>query len=374
MALGTKAAMILSALKQSGDWKTHDELYKQSPILQREFATPLLLSRRLSDLYGNGQYLDRKRVEGPGQRLQYAYKAKEVEVGIRPAREAPVSPAPASTGAPLSRMAALRQRAGVEIPTSGGHPTLEFAPEPAVARAAPEIPAKGPTVLPPPAAATPKPVRKPVAPARASEAREARPAAAAIPESPTETGAPSVLDWDSWPQPKPASENPLVDLFTDLFSGLFVQVIRQTGPALREALFRASSSPEVKEAIAEVLQTPIDHAPEEAAPEPEPSAPTVPREAMPKVLIVGLLNQQADQIRKQFGERLDLRFWAADRPNPQLQALLDSADVVVGATKFITHSIDGALTRSKNYIRMHGGVSRLRLQLKELLDSHPALA
>src|SRR6185312_5227914 len=98
-----------------------------------------------------------------------------------------------------------------------------------------------------------------------------------------------------------------------------------------------------------------------------PTLPRTKRENMKSVLIVGLRGAQMEIVKAEFGARLDLRFHGADESKDALKAKAASADVTVGFTDFMSHSIEAvAQARSPNYIRSGGGMTSLRSTLENL--------
>lgn len=80
----------------------------------------------------------------------------------------------------------------------------------------------------------------------------------------------------------------------------------------------------------------------------------------PDILIVGLLPQQAQEIRSSFGEVFDLRFLESHSSN--VDQLAKNADQIYGNTKFMKHAMDGVLRKigENRYIRFSGSTSKLK--------------
>jgi hypothetical protein len=80
----------------------------------------------------------------------------------------------------------------------------------------------------------------------------------------------------------------------------------------------------------------------------------------PDILIVGLLPQQAQEIRSSFGEVFDLRFLESHSSN--VDQLAKNADQIYGNTKFMKHAMDGMLRKigENRYIRFSGSTSKLK--------------
>lgn len=371
----SKSKIVLAEIKRLGGGPfTHEELYDRSPTLRKEFPESVLLSRRLSDLYNTSDQLVREqRKSHAGGRKQYAYAYKEA--GTRPAvatTSRPDEDLPES----LKRMQAMMGLTD-DLPTTVA-PEKPVQPSkvaaPATAKKAPAAPAVKTPPLPTPA---PAPKEHPATADTVAKARpEApKPEVPPIPEARSVTPPVSLADYTQVPE---ESEWPevLSDLFTDMFSDMIVRMVEQVGPAIREALFSAPQTRVVKEALRRVL-TPEPLEPfvaDEPTTDAQVATPKEESVVRRKVLIVGLLGQQANVLKEQFGKHLDLSFWNEDRVNDRLQGLLDSNQTVFGATKFISHAIDGVLTRSPDYRRVHGGVSKLRGELRALLKEEMATA
>lgn len=86
---------------------------------------------------------------------------------------------------------------------------------------------------------------------------------------------------------------------------------------------------------------------------------------LPKITIVGLLAQQANTIKKLYGDDLDLRFIEVDTSTSKIKATAETSDQVVLMTKFIPHEVQTAL-RKHDLVYCNGGVSSLKLQLDEI--------
>lgn len=94
----------------------------------------------------------------------------------------------------------------------------------------------------------------------------------------------------------------------------------------------------------------------------------LPSAAKPKVLIAGLLPAQAEEVKKDFGKILDLKFWRSDESKDQLRALSKNCQISVGMTNFMGHPADALLKDlSPKYIRHSGGIKTLKAALQELI-------
>lgn len=105
-----------------------------------------------------------------------------------------------------------------------------------------------------------------------------------------------------------------------------------------------------------------------AAPPPQIHAPIInePRAVKKKVLIAGLLPQQAGMIQSEFGEVFDLAFWK-DESLHALKHRAESAQVTITFTSKIGHAAESAIkTTSTEYHRCVGGMTSLRDMLTRM--------
>jgi len=143
------------------------------------------------------------------------------------------------------------------------------------------------------------------------------------------------------PLPKPSPDSKIEEL-AEAIGAAFAEVFSE---ALRIALQRASAT----------VATPT-----------LPATSTTPRKRPPKLVIVGLLPAQQNQIASEFGSTFDLRFWKDESPHT-LKSLTRTSDAVICMTDWVAHghtdlvkSIDASKLRL-----LPGTVSRLREYLKK---------
>ncbi len=87
----------------------------------------------------------------------------------------------------------------------------------------------------------------------------------------------------------------------------------------------------------------------------------VPREKLPKVMIVGLLKHQMGEVEKSHGSKFQLVFKGADADRDQVKAQAQTCDFVVSMTKFISHDVEGHMQRhAKQLKRCNGSVTDLQ--------------
>ena len=105
-----------------------------------------------------------------------------------------------------------------------------------------------------------------------------------------------------------------------------------------------------------------------AAPPPQIHAPIInePKVSKKRVLIAGLLPQQAGMIQSEFGEVFDLAFWK-DESLHALKSRAESAEVTITFTSKIGHAAENAIkTTRTEYHRCVGGMTSLRDMLTRM--------
>lgn len=84
----------------------------------------------------------------------------------------------------------------------------------------------------------------------------------------------------------------------------------------------------------------------------------------PKLAIACLLNPQQSEIRETF-KHLDFRFIPHELKHQQAQEVAGNCDVVISMTKFLRHTMEGAIKKGadqkkREFIRCNGGLSQLK--------------
>lgn len=105
-----------------------------------------------------------------------------------------------------------------------------------------------------------------------------------------------------------------------------------------------------------------------AAPPPQIHAPIInePKVSKKRVLIAGLLPQQAGMIQSEFGEVFDLAFWK-DESLHALKSRAESAEVTITFTSKIGHAAENAIKATHTeYHRCVGGMTSLRDMLTRM--------
>lgn len=122
-------------------------------------------------------------------------------------------------------------------------------------------------------------------------------------------------------------------------------------------------------AVKDKLQDKVKTALQSALPAALPHPPAPKQEVMParkRVLVVGLLPQQAGMIAREFGECLDLDFVEQTKAGSTLRDKVNGQDAVITMTKFISHDSEQMIqAKHGNLIRCPGGLSQLRDILTE---------
>lgn len=89
-----------------------------------------------------------------------------------------------------------------------------------------------------------------------------------------------------------------------------------------------------------------------------------------KVLIAGLLPAQAEELKRDFAQHLDLRFWSSDESKDQLRNMAKSLETAIGVTSFMSHPADAILKDLvPNYLRHRGGIKTLKTTLQSLANA-----
>jgi len=126
-------------------------------------------------------------------------------------------------------------------------------------------------------------------------------------------------------------------------------------------------SPEFSDALRTAFVAPILTAGAETYPAIR-LAPTPPKEAKPKILIVGLLPQQGQEIHQLFGKRYDLRIFDSNVTSEKIRSLMPNMDRAIVMTKFISHRVQDILRGHAGFCHCNGSVAAL----KELLNTRDA--
>lgn len=105
--------------------------------------------------------------------------------------------------------------------------------------------------------------------------------------------------------------------------------------------------------------------PQQSAPAPLSVAPSAPAPVKPPhILVVGPLPQQAHELEKCYPQ-VKFSFFSSAHGAQQVKDAARNCDRAIGMTKFLSHSVDGALAKHADgrYTRVAGGVSDIKRQL-----------
>lgn len=130
-------------------------------------------------------------------------------------------------------------------------------------------------------------------------------------------------------------------------------------------------SEQIVRALNEILPAKL----EQIAEEYKASTPLKPKTQLPKVIIAGLLPQQAGLMVQEYGKKLDFSFIETTEASnsKRIDALLASHEYVYAMTNFMSHSLDGKLKHASNFHRISGGMTQLRAQLTALVQMKEAI-
>lgn len=161
-----------------------------------------------------------------------------------------------------------------------------------------------------------------------------------------------------------------------LFDALASRLMTSAQGMIENAIISALSSDRVRKALVVNLYVEQgDHAP--AAGQPASRAPSVKSDTpvtvarLPVVAIVGALQQQAAEIRDSFPQ-LKVKGIDKNLTSGELKAAVQNADLIIGMTHFLSHSMDAACykaggERGERYKRVDGGISAVRRVLSAWL-------
>lgn len=91
-------------------------------------------------------------------------------------------------------------------------------------------------------------------------------------------------------------------------------------------------------------------------------------QAKKKVIVVGLLPVQANEVQKEFGRVFDMKFVGTNVPSQQIRDSAKNADIAICMTKFVSHSTQNTLRGHAGFNFCNGNTTALRIMLQEKLD------
>lgn len=194
--------------------------------------------------------------------------------------------------------------------------------------------------------------------ARIEQARLAALKAAPQPANPVPTAVPS-------PAEKTPSErlagvlDALLDILADKLADRLAERLRP--PPTTQVVKTPAGPPfDLEQRKQQLMQRPRHN------PEPLPCAP---KPGRPGVLVLGLLNQSGEQLRREFADTLDIEWHDTDEATTR--QVHPMAHVVM-MTKFINHSVQERWRKAGRLHYCNGGVSQLRELLKTLTQQREA--
>ena len=194
---------------------------------------------------------------------------------------------------------------------------------------------------------------------------------ARIEEAQLEARKPAPLPANPAPQatPSPRAETPaerlagvldaLLDIIADKLADRLAERL-QPPPGVKVVKAAAGAPFDLEQRKQQLMQRPRHN------PEPLPCAP---KPGRPGVLVLGLLNQTGEQLRREFAAELDIEWHDTDEATTR--QVHPMAHVVL-MTKFVNHSVQERWRKAGKLHYCNGGVSQLREVLLRLAGKEPA--
>lgn len=133
------------------------------------------------------------------------------------------------------------------------------------------------------------------------------------------------------------------------------------GPATAHSQAFAPSAPTPLSALQSPSAEPYPAVTRQRMPEPSKATAKIDSPRLKRVLIMGLIPNQIQEVTNEFKGALDLRFWRTDQSANLLKSLSKQVDQTVIMTDFIAHSHEVLIKNaSVPYVRQSGGISRLK--------------
>ncbi len=183
------------------------------------------------------------------------------------------------------------------------------------------------------------------------------------------------------PAPSQAAAASALDLLAQA-AGAFLRDVLASPQAQSavHGLIQNSLMPLVRQAVAQAIEEQLGGPSPTAAPaspangsataaSTPPLGASVPSRPEPKtkVLVVGLLGSQQQDIRADFGSRLDLRFLTQDDSSTRMEQHARNCDLTIGMVGYMGHSAEKHLKKaSSDYRRCNGTLGDLRRMLSSL--------
>lgn len=84
-----------------------------------------------------------------------------------------------------------------------------------------------------------------------------------------------------------------------------------------------------------------------------------------KVIVVGLLEIQTQNIQKRFGHKFDFKFMGSNTPSHHIKACIKHGDICILMTRFVSHSTKSAMEGHPGYMPCNGNSTALENLLEE---------
>lgn len=101
-----------------------------------------------------------------------------------------------------------------------------------------------------------------------------------------------------------------------------------------------------------------------------------PRDRKPRVVVAGLMNQQTQDVKREFGEMLDLTFVNSERTTSTSHVdTFAGKDMVIIMTRFSSHAVERECQKAHTpFVRITGGVSMLKTWTRKWVNGEVAIA
>ena len=87
--------------------------------------------------------------------------------------------------------------------------------------------------------------------------------------------------------------------------------------------------------------------------------------ARKKVIVVGLLPVQTNDIQKRFGHKFDFKFIGSNTPNQQIRESIKHGDIGILMTRFVSHPTQAAMRDHPGFTFCNGNSTALENLLEE---------
>jgi len=112
----------------------------------------------------------------------------------------------------------------------------------------------------------------------------------------------------------------------------------------------------------------------DAVPEGVDKVAIAPKDRKPRICIAGLMNQQINDVRSEFGNIIDFSFVKNDKGSSPVVDTMRGKDLVICMTRFSSHDIErGARSVNVPVVRITGAVSALKRWLRSWINHEIAI-